>query len=353
MREDFVTRLQLQLRDAAEREAHAGALAHPLRRARWRLGSPVVATALAALLAALAVVAGALLLRGEPEPAGPRVVAQVELTGNPEGIISAFGSMWIADPVAGEVVRVDPESRRVTARIPVGAAQQIELEPVGRELWVLGAQPAQALRVDPSTNKVAGRVPFRTPTGRPFPALVVLASPAGVWAGGDEGALQLEPDTGTLVSPPTRDKQTSGIALGDEDLWALRSDGRIVRFDAGSGAREAAFRPGLAGTFFIAGLGQDLLALGDRTIGLLDGGGRVIWERSLGEHVNRFTVADGLVWVHTTTAREPDRLTALTVDRGRTVASTTLDTFGATGLAVHGREVWIDTAGGRTLVLRR
>jgi hypothetical protein len=354
MREDFVTRLQLQLRDAAEREARAGGLGHALRGARWRMSSPAMATGLAALLAAIAVAAGALLLRGEPEPAGPHVVARLELTGNPEQIVSAFGSLWIGDPVAGEVVRVDPASRRVTARIPVGVGQQLELQPVGQELWVVGAQPTEALRLDPARNAVAGKVPFRTPAGRPFPALLVLASPAGVWAGGNEGALQLEPDTGTLVSPPTRDDEASGIALGLQDLWSLRSDGRIQRFDAATGEQETVFRPALSGTFFIAGLDRDLIALGDGTIARLDGGnGRVIWERSLGEHVNRFDFADGLVWVHTTTAREPDRLTAVTAESGRTVASAALDTFGATGLAVVGREIWIDTAGGQTLVLRR
>jgi hypothetical protein len=355
MTDDFVTRLQLQLRDAAEREARTGAFAHPFRRVRWHLGSPVVATAAAALLVALAVAGGALLLRGEPEPAGPHVVARLELTGNPEQIGAAFGSFWIADPVAGEVVRVDPESRRVTARIPVGPARQLELAEVGNELWVIGAQPTQALRIDPDTDAVAGRVRFRTPDGRPFPAITVFDSPAGVWAVGDEGALRLGPGTPTLVSGPTDAGQLIGAAIGEEDLWVLRSDGRIQRFDAATGEREATFRPGLPGTFFIATLGTDLLALGDDgTIARLDGGdGHAIWERSLGEHVNRFDLADGLLWMHTTAAGEPDRLTAITADRGRTVASAALDTFGATGLAVSGREIWIDTAGGQTVVLRR
>jgi hypothetical protein len=354
MREDFVTRLQLQLRDAAEREARAGGFGRAFRGARRRMSSPALATGLAALLAALAVAAGALLLRGEPEPAGPHVVARLELTGNPEQIVSAFGSLWIGDPVAGEVVRVDPATRRVLARIPVGPATSLELEPVGKELWVVGAQPTEAMRIDPETNAVAGRVRFRTSAGRPFLALRVLAAPAGVWAIGDEGALRLAPGARMLLSPPTTASQTRIIAVGEEDLWSLRTNGRIQRFDAATGEQVGAFRPGLAGTFFIAGLGQDLVALGERTIGLLDGSnGRVIWERSLGEHVNRFDFADGLIWVHTTTAREPDRLTAVTAESGRTVASAALETFGATGLAVDGREIWMNTAGGQTLVLRR
>jgi PQQ-like domain len=354
MTDDFVTRLQLQLRAAAEREARSGAFGQALRGMRWRLSAPALATGLAVLVTAVAVAAGALVLRGEPEPAGPHVVARLELTGNPEQIGSAFGSMWIADPVAGEVVRVDPASRRVTARIPVGSAQQLELERVGGELWVVGPQPTEAVRIDPETNAVAGRAPFRTPAGRPFLALRVFAAPAGVWAVGDEGALRIAPGPRTLVSPPTSASQSSGAAVSADDLWSLRSNGRIERFDAATGERLGAFRPGLAGTFFIAGLGGDLIALGEGTIARLDGrDGRVIWERTLGEHVNRFDTAEGLIWVHTTTAREPDRLTAITAESGRTVASTTLDTFGATGLAVNGSEIWIDTPGGTTLVLRR
>jgi putative pyrroloquinoline-quinone binding quinoprotein len=356
MREDFVTRLQLQLRDAAERDARAGAFGRSLRGSRRRLGSPAVAGALAAVLAAIAVVAGAVLLRDEPEPAGPHVVARLELTGNPEELISAFGSLWIADPVAGDVVRVDPESRRVLARIAVGPAQSLALEPVGSELWVIGAQPTEALRIDPGTDATTGRVRFRTPAGRPFPAIRVFGPPAGVWAVGSEGALRIDPATGAglaLVSRPTDASELTGTAIGPRHMWALRSDGRIQRFDAATGAPQGVFRPALPGTFSIAALGDDLLALGDGTIARLDGArGTVLWERALGEHVNRFDVADGLVWVHTTTAGAPDRLTAVTADSGRTVSSLPLGTFGATGLAVSGREIWIDTAS-RTIVVRR
>jgi hypothetical protein len=54
-----------------------------------------------------------------------------------------------------DVVRVDPERRAVTARIPVGDAQQITIQPVGGELWAIGEQPAEVLRIDPATNRIA------------------------------------------------------------------------------------------------------------------------------------------------------------------------------------------------------
>jgi hypothetical protein len=358
MREDFVSRLQLQLRDAAEREARGGAFAHPLRRIRWRLSSPVVATAVAAVLAAFAVAAGALLLRGEPEPATPRLVAKVELTGNPEWIVPAFGSLWISDPVAGDVVRVDPQTRRVLARIPVGSAQTIAIQPVGRELWVRSEQGATLERIDPATDAVSGRVRLRRPDSRPFPAFEVLASPKGVWAWGDDGALLVDPRTGAgrkLVGPPTADTVPTSFVLGDEYLWSLRSDGRVLRFDAATGDAAGGFVPPLR-TDSIAALGRDLMAGHDTTFGRLDGeSGRLLWRRTLGDDILASGAAGGLIWtVHTAAIRgEPDRLTAIAADSGRKVASTPLDTFGTTGLAILGREVWINTAGGTTLVLRR
>ena len=174
MTEDFVTRLGLQLRDAAEREARRSA---PARALRSRPAVP--ALALGAVVLVLAVAAAALWLRGDdapPLPATPTVIAELELTPNPEQIVPAFGSIWIADPVAGTLVRVDPGSRAVLARIPVGSAPFINPQPVGDELWAVNSDSARLTRIDPRTNRVLARSALRTPAGRPFAA----AGPARV-----------------------------------------------------------------------------------------------------------------------------------------------------------------------------
>jgi len=59
------------------------------------------------------------------------------------------------------------------------------------------------------------------------------------------------------------------------------------------------------------------------------------------------------MWVHSSTARERDRLTAFALDDGRRIAAIALDTFGATALAVVGDEIWVDTPSGGTVVVRR
>jgi streptogramin lyase len=357
MSQDFVTRLQLQLREAAEREARPGALGHALRRMRPRPMSPAVAGGLAALLVAIVVVTGVVLMRDEPEPAGPHVVAKLQLTGNPENILPAFGSLWISDPVAGDVVRVDPETRSVIARIPIGSGQYIATEPVGDELWVISERDTRLRRIDPASNEVRASVELRTPDGRAFPSFVVLASGAGVWAVGDEGALRLDPSTGEglqLVAAPTSASETRGFGIGDEDLWSLRTDGRIQRFDAATGQPRGAFAPGLERTDGIVGFGRDVMAASGSTVARLDGSsGAVRWQRTFGDRIFASAAADGLIWMHVGTARQGDRLVAVAADSGMIVSSSPLDAFGSNGMAVDGREIWINTTGGETLALRR
>ena len=350
-----MTRLQLQLRDAAEREAQRGPLG---RAARDALRSPALAGAVAALALVLAVGAGALLLRDDTTPAGPAVVAQVEFTGNPEQLIAAFGSVWIADPVAGEIVRVDSERRAVTARIAVGSALGLAMEPVGGELWAIGADETRLLRIDPATDRVTDRVPLRTPDGRSFPAFQVLASDRAVWAVSGEGALRLDPQTGAglqLVAAPSGGHEPRWITLGEDVLWVYGTDGTIRRFDPVTGAARGRIRPQLPGTEGFDDLDGDLMAFdaGGR-YGRMDGStGAVRWQRAVGDRIHSGNHGSGLVWLHVTRAGDGDRLVALDPRDGAVVSSTSMPGFGSTALAVVGDEVWLNEPGGDTIIVRR
>ena len=353
-----MTRLQTQLRDAAERDSRRAPLGRALRDAGWRLPAPELAAALAVAVFAVAIVAGVFALGGEDTPpSGPTVVAKLDVTPNPEQIMSAFGSVWIADHVAGDVVRVDPANRRVVARIPVGSGQMLLMTPVGDELWVTDAETPRLVRIDPSTNAVGSRIRLRTPDGTPFSPSGLLASDRAVWAASAEGALRLDPRTGKalrLAATPTAAGEAAFFTPGDDALWMLHSDGTIRRLDPLTGAEQARIRPGLPDTATFGDVGGDLIAGNGTTVARLDGtNGRVIWQQAVGDRANAVDGGDGLVWVHSTTAREQDRLTAFALEDGRRVAAIALDTFGATGLAVVGREVWVDTPAGDTVVVRR
>ena len=82
---------------------------------------PVAAIALGVLLA-LAVALGALQLRGEREPEAPKVIGTYQVADGLSSLAPGFGSVWSADPIRGDVLRIDPRTRRVIARIAVGGA---------------------------------------------------------------------------------------------------------------------------------------------------------------------------------------------------------------------------------------
>lgn len=355
MTDDFVTRLGAQLSVAAERDARRGSAARTLTAARRR--SPALAAAVALIAVLAAVAAATLWLRAEevpPRPAVPVVVAELDLTPNPEGLAGAFGSVWIPDRLAGTVVRVDPASRQVLARIPVRSGGDLFVQPVADELWATTTAAGRNLvRIDPATNAVRARTPLRTPAGRPFSPLGLWADGDIVWALSPEGALRLDPGTGAGVRLARAQPESSYWALGSTALWSLGIDGRLYRMDARTGAAEGSIPSGLPGTAGILADGEALYAgTRDGTMARLDPRtGAEIWHRDLGDEVGAAEVRDGVAWVHVTRAGQPDRLVSLDVDTGATRTSTPLTSFGSTGLLPVGDEIWIDTAAGGTIVV--
>ena len=161
-------------------------------------------------------VAAALWLRGDdpPVPAKPRVVATLHLTPNPAAIVSGFGSFWIADDVAGTVLRVDPGTRAVVARFRVPSASHIAITRVGDQLWTLTEGRALVVRIDPATNAVIARTPLRTPDGRRFIPFGILVRGGDVWALSSTGALRLDPATGAGLRMAQAPPESQWFALG-------------------------------------------------------------------------------------------------------------------------------------------
>ncbi len=71
--------------------------------------------------------------------------------GDPGQIGAGFGSVWVSDSADGTVVRIDPESGEILARIAVGEGP-LKLQPADGKIWVR-TQDA-FVRIDPETNEV-------------------------------------------------------------------------------------------------------------------------------------------------------------------------------------------------------
>ena len=167
---DFENRLRVALREAAEREmqrgrtARSGAKARAVLQTTRRSFAPAAAAGLAT---ALALGVGALFLTraGSDREAvrPPEVVARLALGDSLGGTVGAYGSVWVADTGPDRLLRVDPDSRRVTVRLPVEG--DVAMAPAGGTLWALNEDPAPAkdfrdllLRIDPRSNEITARL---------------------------------------------------------------------------------------------------------------------------------------------------------------------------------------------------
>jgi streptogramin lyase len=364
---EFEERLRLELRQAAEREQRRGLLTRFAAAARALLPgighSVVPAAAAAAALAAVIGVAAIFVLSGtEQRPvAPPQVVAEFTVADSLGQTVAADGSVWMNDTTRAELLRVDADSRRVTARLPVSG--EVTMTSGAGSLWALqkGAPGGAGfhgplLRIDPGTGEVTARIPLRTPAGQPFLGDEVLSARDAVWVGG-EGMLRIDPRTGrvTRAFALPGDYVSADFALWRGGLWALRADGRLLQFDSHTGAKLSEVRLALPQA------SRPLETAGDALVTTVPGGiaridpysGRVLWSRRLGQSLDTYrTEAGGLIWARSS-GRVRDRLHALDPDTGRVLASLELHDFSGAGIAAVDDELWLSTVGGGVVVLRR
>ena len=122
-----------------------------------------------------------------------RVAAPIE-AGGPLGFgqTIAVGStgVWLADPFDEQIVRIDPRTRRVMARIPAGAVTTLTV--TGDDVWALSS--LGLVRVDPARDRVAAIEP-----GADLRRARLLAADAGaVWTAGWSSVSRIDP---ALVKP--------------------------------------------------------------------------------------------------------------------------------------------------------
>ena len=380
---EFETRLRLALREAAEREAERGRAGRAVARSRstfamTRRSFVPAAAAVMATLLALAVATVFLIRSGSQREAvhPPEIVARFALGESLAGAVGAYGSAWVADTGQDRLLRVDPDSRRVTVRLPAeGAYRRVAMAPAGGTLWALadGAPPAltDLLRIDPGSNDIAARLRLRMPSGADIDGVDLAADQNSLWILGTTASWH--PNSLGLMRLAPQDRRASvafalpggwgrvGIALRRDGLWAITADDRLLRYDAHTGEKLSETRLDLpAGDQFAEPAPGHLQFAGDTLVTSIPGGlagidpyaGRVVWRRHLGETVNAWTEAGGVIWA-AVSPQGPDRLVAVDPDEGRVATSVGLDAFSTAGIASVGDELWVTTVGGEAIVLQR
>ena len=161
-----------------------------------------------------------------------RVDATASLGNTPTALVYGFGSLWAADPIGEQVLRIDDRSGDVTDRISVGA-QPSALAVGGGALWVASAVGGLVTRIDPQTARPTQTQ--RLGGANPSALLFVRGS---LWVADqtDHSLVRINPTTGEIRQSITLDFAPSSLAYGNGELWAAGYDAAAVdQIDLASG----------------------------------------------------------------------------------------------------------------------
>jgi hypothetical protein len=171
------------------------------------------------------------------------------------------GSVWIADPLVGTVIRFDPRTGAVQARISVENSAGGQSRPhrvlafAAADLWVVDGPGNLVEKIDPKTNKVSQQESFDSPAdiGADGDILWITGGATGV-------ATSFNPATGARV-PVRVGSEADAVAVGLGSVWVVNSsDGKVYRIDSTSTKVMAVIPAG-------GGLGD--IAVGENAIWLM------------------------------------------------------------------------------------
>jgi len=372
MSEQFTTKLQLQLREAALREERRGSLGARIAGVRYRMPGPggLAAVAVAAVLVAAVIVVGGIKWGSQQRTtAGPRVISDIELADNLGSLAAGFGSVWISDQ-HGTIMRVDPSTRAVTERIHVGGNDNAPggtpiVSTGGGAVWAYAQptsidRPGTLARIDPKTGRITSRATLRMPDGSALAVADIQMLDDVPWAVGGAGSMQIDAATGN----PTRFIKTqlpAGqpyplFAIGTNDaLYILTRSQQIIRYDLASGRRTGTLPALLAGAVGVIPTAKGPLEFDSNgTVGLASwNDGRIAWKRRLGNSAFPHVLGDEVLAHASDVNGGRDRLIQLDLATGKVRSSTVLPEFGLADLTTVGRELWLTTPGGHLLILSR
>jgi YVTN family beta-propeller protein len=161
-------------------------------------------------------------------PRTDAVVKTIRVGNDPNGAVYAFGALWVANLGGGTLVRVDVRTNRLTKKVAIARADWITPSPGA--LWV-SSESGRVVRVDPSTGRVVARIR-------------VGANPLGsAWIGGELWVPNIDDGTVSIIDPAGNAVRTTlhagsgsgplSIATAAGDAWvAVSGLGEVWRVAA-------------------------------------------------------------------------------------------------------------------------
>jgi len=219
-----------------------------------------------------------------------------------EGLATGFGSLWTVNCPDMTLLRIDPASGKVTARVKLpGTANDGEglIAVDSHAVWVptspFDQLSSELVRVDPST-KVAATIKL------PVDSSGAAAGFGSVWVtGAFTGVVsRVDPTTNTVVATVKLGGSPRFIATGAGGVWTLnQADGSVYRIDPSTSKIAATVKtkiPGDGGCI-AAALGRVWVTMPGTPFNEIDPEGNRIVGQWLGSGGDCITTGFGSVWL--------------------------------------------------------
>jgi len=166
------------------------------------------------------------------DPRTNTVAARVAVGRRPIGVVEFAGEMWVGNQNSDNVMRVDPATMKVTATVPVGKTPNHMAAGFG-SVWVTSSNGTVS-RIDPATLAVTTLAAVgQDPMG-------IVTTPAGVFVSDPDGhaVKRIDPATNTVAQTLATGIRASHLIADGTTLWATDLDTRsVVQIATGADAR--------------------------------------------------------------------------------------------------------------------
>jgi DNA-binding beta-propeller fold protein YncE len=152
------------------------------------------------------------------------------------GIAGSDTAIWVHNGDTGNLLRVDPQTNKLVATIPVGHGDGGVALGQGA-VWVASPVEGTVSRVDPQTNRVVATIPLAKQDG--WQAIAV--SPGVVWAtdAAENLLVGIDSQTNQVVAKVSDTLAPIGVSYGAGSVWVCELRGFLRRLDPKTGQTQA------------------------------------------------------------------------------------------------------------------
>jgi YVTN family beta-propeller protein len=264
------------------------------------------------------------------------VSGRAELAAAPAAAAAGSRSVWLPEPDAETVTRVDVASGNVVDRIPVpGGVGAVAVG--GGAVWALAVRGGTALRIDPATARITQRIGLGGAR-----ASALAFGPGSLWVAdaADSALIEVDPENGVVRRTLQLGLRPTALAPGRRRIWVADYDaGTVADVDTRSGQTVATIHVGNGPGALAVGAGAVWVANTlDSTVSRIDPARDIVVATvAVGSGPAALAVADGSVW---TADRYSARLSR--IDPRSNLVTRTVTVGGEpTTLVAAGGKLWL------------